>query len=146
MKESFWGWAFVVAGIIGVALIILMIRLTLNDQNDYYVLKETTEASMYDAIDIDYYRYYGEFRIVRDRFVESFIRRWSSSSTNNNDVLIEINDVIEMPPKVSVTVKTGRANISYSKKISDDEEINLNDIVVNKIDGILETIDYEKKD
>ena len=135
MKESIWGAAIIVAGVIGIGLIILLIRLTVNDQNDYYSLKEVTEASMIDAIDVDYYRYHGQFRIVRERFVESFIRRWSKAATDGNDVKIYINDVIEMPPKVSVTVETGKANMTLTYR-----DTQMQDIVVNHIDGILETL------
>lgn len=134
MKEGIWGTVIVVAGLFGIGLIFLLINLTSNDQNDYYILKEVTQAAMLDAVDIEYYEYHGDFRIVREQFVESFIRRWSASVTKRQDVTIEILDVIEMPPKVSVSVTTTDGS---SVLQLDGSEMDYN--VVNRIDAILET-------
>ena len=134
MKEGIWGTVIIAAGLFGIGLIFLLINLTSNDQNDYYLLKEVTEAAMVDAIDVDYYEYHGDFRIVREQFVESFIRRWSASVTKRQDVTIEILDVIEMPPKVSVSITT--TDGSSLLEVDGSEEIYN---VVNEIDAILET-------
>lgn len=134
MKESMWAVSFVVAGIIGIGFIFLLINITTNDQNDYYLLKEVTEASMLDAVDVDYYRYHGEFRIVREKFVDSFIRRWSTSSSSG-DVQIDIIDVIEMPPKVSLSVTTSSGTYGFTNDSSENDFA-----IFNKIDAILETI------
>ncbi len=134
MKESMWAVSFVVAGIIGIGFIFLFINITTNDQNDYYLLKEVTEASMLDAVDVDYYRYHGEFRIVREKFVDSFIRRWSTSSSSG-DVQIDIIDVIEMPPKVSLSVTTSSGTYGFTNDSSENDFA-----IFNKIDAILETI------
>lgn len=137
MKESMWAAAIVVAGIIGLGLIMLFVNLTINDQDDYYLLKEVTEASMYDAIDIDYYRYSGEFRIARERFVESFIRRWSVTASRGQDVTIDIVDVIEMPPKVTVSVSTKTQKYNFTSDMTNGTG---QYDIINKIDGVLETI------
>lgn len=129
-----WAVSFVVAGIIGIGFIFLFINITTNDQNDYYLLKEVTEASMLDAVDVDYYRYHGEFRIVREKFVDSFIRRWSTSSSSG-DVQIDIIDVIEMPPKVSLSVTTSSGTYGFTNDSSGNDFA-----IFNKIDAILETI------
>lgn len=129
-----WAVSFVVAGIIGIGFIFLFINITTNDQNDYYLLKEVTEASMLDAVDVDYYRYHGEFRIVREKFVDSFIRRWSTSSSSG-DVQIDIIDVIEMPPKVSLSVTTSSGTYGFTNDSSENDFA-----IFNKIDAILETI------
>lgn len=129
-----WAVSFVVAGIIGIGFIFLFINITTNDQNDYYLLKEVTESSMLDAVDVDYYRYHGEFRIVREKFVDSFIRRWSTSSSSG-DVQIDIIDVIEMPPKVSLSVTTSSGTYGFTNDSSENDFA-----IFNKIDAILETI------
>lgn len=134
MKESMWAVSFIVAGIIGIGFIFLFINITTNDQNDYYLLKEVTEASMLDAVDVDYYRYHGKFRIVREKFVDSFIRRWSTSSSSG-DVQIDIIDVIEMPPKVSLSVTTSSGTYGFTNDSSQNDFA-----IFNKIDAILETI------
>lgn len=134
MKESMWATAIVIAGIIGVGFIILFVNITVNDQNDYYTLKEVTESAMMDSIDKDYYRYHGKFRIVREKFVENFIRRFSASYSINGDVQIVINDVIEMPPKVSISIVSSTDNFGITSELNENQEYQ----IINSIDGILE--------
>ena len=134
MKESMWAAAIVIAGIIGVGFIILFVNITVNDQNDYYTLKEVTESAMMDSIDKDYYRYHGKFRIVREKFVENFIRRFSASYSINGDVQIVINDVIEMPPKVSISIVSNTDNFGITSELNENQKYQ----IINSIDGILE--------
>ena len=42
---------------------------TTNEQ-DYYLIKEVTEAALTDAIDWGHYRKYGEMRIIKEKFVD----------------------------------------------------------------------------
>ena len=60
----------IVLGLIGLMIIALFIEITVNSEEEYYLLKETTEASMIDAIDYAYYRDTGELKIAKD-FVKS---------------------------------------------------------------------------
>ena len=52
----------IVLGLIGLMIIALFIEITVNSEEEYYLLKETTEASMIDAIDYAYYRDTGELK------------------------------------------------------------------------------------
>ena len=56
-------------GIVGLFIIVLFIQLTVNSDEEYYLLKEVTEASMVDAIDLAYYRQTGDLKIVKEKFV-----------------------------------------------------------------------------
>ena len=80
MKWSFASVGLIVLGLVGLSIIILFQNITTNNENDYYLLKEVTEASMIDAIDMDYYRESGELKIIKDKFVESFTRRFAEST------------------------------------------------------------------
>ena len=80
MKWSFASVGLIVLGLVGLSIIILFQNITTNNENDYYFLKEVTEASMIDAIDMDYYRESGELKIIKDKFVESFTRRFAEST------------------------------------------------------------------
>ena len=135
MKEGMWAAAIVVAGIIGVGFIMLFQDLTSSDQHNYYLLKEVTEASMYDAIDVDYYRYHGEVRIIREKFVENFVRRWSASVQRNRTYYIDIYDVVEMPPKVTLTVTSSTDRFNFTADLTNDGTY----AIANRIDAILET-------
>ncbi len=74
---------------------------------DYYLLKETTEASMIDAVDEGFFRKVGQVRIDKEKFVESFLRRFSTEVERTRDYKIGFYDLNETPPKVSVKVESG---------------------------------------
>ena len=79
MKWSTVTVGVMILGIIGVSIILLFQQLTTTNENDYYLLKEITEAAMVDSIDISYYRETGNLKIVREKFVENFTRRFAES-------------------------------------------------------------------
>lgn len=137
MKETYWLILILILGIICVAFINFFQTYTNTDEQNYMLLKEVTEASMYDAIDMNAYKLHGQLRINREKFVESFVRRFSESVTLGNTYVIDIYDVNETPPKVSLKVSTRlRSNVtavSFSKSQVIDFDIE------NKLDAILET-------
>ena len=137
MKETYWLILILILGIICVAFINFFQTYTNTDEQNYMLLKEVTEASMYDAIDMNAYKLHGQIRINREKFVESFVRRFSESVTLGNTYVIDIYDVNETPPKVSLKVSTRlRSNVtavSFSKSEVIDFDIE------NKLDAILET-------
>ena len=131
MKESFWSIMIITIGIVSVAFIYFFQTITTEDEQNYTILKETTEAAMYDAVDLAYYRKTGEVKINREKFVENFIRRFAESVSLGNTYVIEIYDVNETPPKVSLKVS------SKEKTSTSEEVVEFN--IENKIDAILET-------
>ena len=133
MHESFWGTFILAAGVIIIALIFFMQRVTNTDQQLNSILKETTNAAMWDAFD---YKKYTETngevtRINREAFVESFIRRFSQNASLANTYTIEFYDINEYPPKVSIRIKTNETGAVMNEEYS----FNIN----NQIDAILET-------
>ena len=46
MKVSFWGILFVILGILGIVMINFFGNLTVSNEQNYYLLKEITEAAM----------------------------------------------------------------------------------------------------
>ena len=73
---------------------------------DYYLLKDTTEAAMNDAIDYDFYSNNGVVRMDKEKFLESFVRRFADSVDGTRDYNIDVYDLNETPPKVSVNNST----------------------------------------
>ena len=119
MKESYWG-AFVVG--LGITTIVLMFyfqTLTNTDEHNYTLLKETTEAAMTDAFDIATYNTTGNIRIDREKFVESFLRRFADSIDNTRNYKIGFYDLNEVPPKVSVKVDSSTVGIVTDLGIKD---------------------------
>lgn len=131
MKESFWGMMVVGMGVVAIFFIYFFQSITNTDEHNYHLLKEATEAAMFDSLDLGAYRQNGDIRIDREKFVEAFLRRFAESATLANTYLIDVYDVNEKPPKVTLVVKTSEdTNVT-------GEQINFN--IVNKISAILET-------
>ena len=131
MKESFWGVFVIMLGVVSIAFIYFFQTYTNTDEQNYILLKEITEAAMYDAVDLASYRSTGTVRIDREKFVENFLRRFAESVTLGNTYVIEIYDVNELPPKVSLKVSTKLQSNVTSELMEFD--------IVNRLDAILET-------
>lgn len=132
MKWSFYGVGMIVFGLVGLAIIVLFIQLTVNSDEEYYLLKEVTEASMVDAIDIAYYRKSGNLKIVKEKFAESFVRRFAESTNiNAQSYDIKIYSVIESPPKVSVEITSNLGEKTIYESTDDYS-------VYSDLDAILE--------
>lgn len=132
MKESFWGYLVILMGVISIAFIFFFQRVTNTDEHNYHLLKEVTEAAMFDSVNIGEYRATGAIRIDREKFVENFIRRFAQSASLARTYEIKIYDVNETPPKVSIEVKSTEAG-----NVTGDEQINFD--IINRLDAILET-------
>ena len=124
-------------GLVGFAIIFLFVQLTVNSDEEYYLLKEVTEAAMYDSIDLAYYRNTGDLKIIKEKFTESFIRRFSESTNiNAEEYQINIYNVVESPPKVSVEITSELGEKYFFNSESDDIDDNYS--VINDLDAILE--------
>ena len=117
--------AMLVVGIILLAIITFgVVNIVQNYQTgnelDYYLLRETTEAAMTDAVDVGYYRLSGLLRIDKEKFVESFVRRFSENVSNSRTYDIGFYDINETPPKVSVMVQSETAaSVNGESLVSD---------------------------
>ena len=134
MKWSTVTVGVMILGIIGVSIILLFQQLTTTNENDYYLLKEITEAAMVDSIDISYYRETGELKIVREKFIENFTRRFAESTLIiGTKYTIKFFDIMEEPPKVSVRIDTGIENYKIYNTSGNYE-------VLNQLTGIFEYV------
>lgn len=137
MKWSMASVGVIVLGIIGVMVIALFQQLTTSNESDYYLLKEITEASMIESIDLKYYRETGNLRIVKEKFVENFTRRYSESTLFiGTKYTISFFDIMEVPPKVTIMINTGIENYRIYNDTSDYD-------VTNNLTGILEFVGKE---
>ena len=162
MKESMWMYMFATLGIIGLILINLFGQIVVSNEQNYYLLKEITEAAMQDSVDLRAYRegvgydgvsvssdpesmhcvayQPGTVRIIREKFVESFMMRFANSADLNRNYRVVVHDVDECPPKVSVSLIATNSfdfvtffDIDFTKG-----ETATNADIVNSITGILE--------
>lgn len=130
MRESYWGYWIILLGIFVIVILMLVSNVTTTNTQDYYLIKEVTEASMVDAVDLGYYRTTGELKINSDKFVESFLRRFAEN-VELNTYQIDFYGIYEAPPKVSVKVTTKSATYNVA---SDSTSFD----ITNKVDAILE--------
>lgn len=137
MRESVWGYAIIVLGILAIGIIWFFANSTRTDQHNYILLKETVEAAMFDAVDLSAYREDGSVVIDEEKFMENFIRRFAESAELSNTYVIEIYDINTEPPKVSLRVSSiNEANLS-ADPYADEKIIEFD--IINNIDAILET-------
>ena len=126
-----WGYAIITLGIIAVGIIWFFANVTKTDQHNYNLLKETTEAAMFDALDLTAYREDGTIRIEEAKFVENFIRRFAENADLSNEYRIDIYDISEAPPKVSLRVSSRKDTTATGELVQFN--------ITNNIDAILET-------
>ncbi len=126
----------IILGILALAVINVTQQFQNGTELDYYLLEETTEAAMLDAVDIAYYRESGgTLRMDREKFAESFLRRFAASINASRNYRIRIIDLNEIPPKVSVQVDSSTIATFDAETVG----------ITNKIDAILETKYDEKR-
>lgn len=119
-------------GVAGIIFIFLFQNLTNTDEHNSQLLKEVTEAAMWDSFDYASYRSTGEIRINREKFVENFIRRYAESASMSREYNIKFYDINEKPPKVSIRVSSG---VLGSNGMSGET---MNFDLSDRIDAILE--------
>lgn len=134
MKESMWGYWIVVLGVSIMSIMVLLQNMTTTNEQDYYLLKNCLEASMYDAVDYAYYRDTGDLKMNQEKLVESFLRRFSEITNINREYDITFYDIYEEPPAASVSVTT------KSKKTNFGSGANNQDVDIhNSLTGVLYT-------
>ena len=139
MKWSTTALGLIIFGLVGISIIMLFQQITTTNENDYYLLKEITEAAMIDSIDISYYRETGNLKIVKEKFVENFTRRFAESTLIiGTKYTIKFFDIMEEPPKVSVRIDTGIENYRI---YNTEDSYN----VLNELTGIFEYVGKEGK-
>ena len=118
MKETYWGYWLIVLGAFVVIIMLLIQNVTSNNTFDESAVRRITEAALVDAVDYGYYRIYGELKINKEKFIESFSRRFAEEASIRTEYEILITGIYEAPPKVSVEVnsKTGKFIVGTSSE------------------------------
>lgn len=130
MSQSYWGYWLILLGIFVIVIMLLVSNVTNTSTQDYYLIKEVTEASLVDAVDLAYYRQSRELRINKEMFVENFLRRFAENVALS-DYQVDFYGLYEAPPKVSVKVTTKSATYNIAASDSSFD-------ITNRIDAILE--------
>ena len=150
MKYPFLGLGFIMAGMFGLVFIVMFESITINNESEYYVLKEALEASMLEAVDYTCYRIDEdnggcgphEVKIIEQKLVENFTRRFAASISGDvTEYEIEFYDIIESPPKATVVIKAKTQEYMLGSKDSTESFT-----IVNELSGILELYNMSEKE
>lgn len=141
MKESYWGYWLIMLGIFIVVVMMLANDATTTNTQDYYQLKEVANSAIYDSIDYSYYSQTRQVRILKEVFVENFLRRFAETVSITDSYNVQFYDLYESPPKVSIKISTSTAGFIVGKDAakadgSDNGVTSLD--VVNSIDLMVE--------
>ena len=131
MRETYWGYWLFLLGVFVIGVMLLTNNISTTNTQDYYNIKEVTQASMIDAVDFSYYRLYGNIKMSEQKFVENFARRFSENVNMANTYDIDFYDIYEVPPKVSVKISTGSRAFNIANSRNDYD-------VVTTLNAILE--------
>ena len=131
MKNAFWAYWLILLGVLIIVIMLLVRNLTSTSTQDYYLVKEITDASLIDAVDYSYYRNYGEIRINKEKFYESFLRRFAETASLSTTYTVSFYGVYEAPPKVSVEIKSKSNSFNVFGDVTDFD-------MVERIDSIVE--------
>lgn len=131
MKESYWGYWLVLLGVFVVVIMMLIQNVTSQTTEDYFTVKQISEAAMIDAVDYAYYREYGELKINKEKFIESFLRRFVEVASLTSEYEVNFTGIYEAPPKVSVEITSSTDTYTVA---SDAAEFDMS----SRIDAILE--------
>ena len=93
MKESVWGYWIMVLGLSILSVMVLLQSYTTTSEQDYYLIKNVMEASMYDAVDYGYYSDTSVLKINSEKFVENFVRRFSEQVNINKSYKVTFYDI-----------------------------------------------------
>ena len=104
MNKSILAVGIIFLSLLALLLINVLTNYSTGSELDYYLVKETTDAAMNDAIDMSYYWNCGIYRIDKEKFVESFLYRFADNVDITRDYKIGFYDINELPPKVSVKI------------------------------------------
>jgi hypothetical protein len=165
MNSHAWGYLFMMIGILGLFIINISTNLMMTNEQDYFILREVTEAAMIDSIDYRAYRegvgyddvvhdndpdsmyclngIKGQYRILKEKFVENFTYRFVNSVDMAKKYRIIVNEVVECPPKVTVTLLSSQG-FDFIRMFTPTkvEEATLR----NQITAILETSGEDDKE
>lgn len=146
MKESYWGYWLILLGIFITVVMMLSNDATTTNTEDYYQLKEVANSAIYDSLDYSYYAQTRQVRILKEVFVENFLRRFAETVNITDSYNVEFYDLYESPPKVSIKISTTTAGFIVGRDADTETSSAITSLdVVNSIDLLVEFDNNERQ-
>ena len=149
MKESMWGYLIIALGVVIIAILVFVQRLTTINEEDYHLSREIMKASMLDAVDYGTYMKTGKLVMSKEKFVAVFTRRFAESVTPDKEYTLDFYDIHEYPPKATVRIGTSTGETSIN---GNGIDLDINTfisaiLVTSEADGLITiNIEAEKGD
>ena len=137
MNKGMLTVGIILLSVIALLLVNVLTNYSTGGELDYYLVKETTDSAMEDALDDFYLRHCQLYRIDKEKFVESFVLRFADSVDATRTYDIKFYDINEVPPKVSVKVDSLTVLSFTAKENGKDTKSAAN--ISTSYDAILET-------
>ena len=93
MNKGMLSVGIIFLSVLALVLLNLLSNYSTGSELDYYLLKETVDAAMVDAIDEAYLRNCGLYRIDKEKFAESFLYRFANSVETTRGYKVYIYDI-----------------------------------------------------
>ena len=106
MNKGMLTVGIILLSLIALLLINVLTNFSTGSELDYYLVRETVDASIKDSMDTTSYRDCKLYRLDREKFVESFLYRFINTVDNTREYDVYFYDINEVPPKVSVKVNS----------------------------------------
>ena len=105
---------FLTLGIIIMASLTLIIINVISSYStggevDFYLVKETSESALKESLDPFFLSRNGVIRMDKEKFMESFIRRFADNVNDTREYTIGFYGLNEVPPKVSIKIDSATA-------------------------------------
>ena len=133
MNKAMLTIGIILLSMIALVMINVISNYSTGSELDYYLLKETTESAMGDAVDAAYYKKTGLLRMDKEKFVENFLCRFADTVDNTREYNVGFYDMSEIPPKASVKVDSQTVVAVKGERAG----------ISTQIDAVLET-NYKK--
>lgn len=104
MNKGFLTVGIIILASLTLLLVNVITNMSTGGEVDFYLVKETSEAAMNDALDDYFFSQHGVPRIDKEKYMESFLRRFADNVNDTRDYVIGFYALNEVPPKVSVKV------------------------------------------
>ena len=129
VRESYWGYWLILLGTFIVVVMMLVQSASTTNTQDYYQLKEVSNAALYDSIDSSYYYQTGDIRMKKELFVANFLKRFAQTVSLSDTYQVDFYDLYEAPPKVSVKVTTNTGNFMVASDATSLDVVNSIDLI-----------------
>ena len=136
MNKAMLTVGIILLSIIELGIFNVVQNYTTGNELDYYLLKETTEAAMTDAVDLAYYRDKGVIRMDKEKFTESFLLRFNDTVDTNRNYDIRFYDMHEVPPKVTIKINSGTSSTYKGENLAIQTDLTAIVETVNTTDPV----------